>query len=384
MIKLLRAFNSARIAAHVALAAINERIDGEGEWFRLAPTGEHPNEVGLQVVDTQSHEAMVRAFNSPVNRIAHPRGLPIYVGHPSDPAWRKANPEIYAKYPHPVGRIVAMEMRNGEAWYRPAFNAKHLDLVKGDAAVFDSQSPEWGMAEIAGRPGAYRPVLLYGIGLTNHPQISGTTIGINEAEQQTQNGETTMPTWLTQALGFKAGETFTEADVQARLQTAMNERTIAMADVKRLTDEVQTLTQRASTAEANLTTANNERQTADQARIAERAARAELVVTTAINEGRITEADRQQWVTALNTAADFAAEAGKLATLKKVSTTPQVQHLGQRKGEGNEVAQITAINEAVRAYAKENGLDLNKSEDYHAAHLGAKTKNPALFEPQAA
>lgn len=383
---LIRAINSAAPAdSAMTISAVNERIDGDGEWFRLAPPGEHPNEVGVQVLDADAARAMVAAFNSVRRKVLHPRGLPIWVGHPTDKRWRKDNPEIYARFPHPVGRIVGLEERSGEVWYKPAFNSAHLDLVKGDGALFEFQSPEWGMTPVPGRGSkVFRPVLLYGIGLTNTPQISGTTIGLNEVEQ-TQNQDNTMPTWLIEALGFKAGEQFTEADVQGRLTAALNERTTALTNVQRLTADLATMTTRATTAETNLTNATNERTTAETARAAERAARTEAVVTAAITAGRIKEADRATWVTALNEAKDFDAEAKKLGSLTPaINTAPLVRDLGNRRGEGNEAAKVIAINEAVTAYAKEHGLDLATSTGHHAAYVGAKAKNPALFGASAA
>ncbi len=83
----------------------------------------------------------------------------------------------------------------------------------------------------------------------------------------------------------------------------------------------------------------------------------------------------------MNTAPDFTIEAGKLVTLKALNTETQVDKLGTRKGEGSEVVAVTAINEAVRSYAIEHKLDLATSEGHHAAYVGAKAKNPALFEP---
>lgn len=375
-LNLVRAINTA--APQKVISAINEYLDGDGDWFRLAPKGEHPNEVGVQLVDEASAAAMVLAFNSPVGRVAHPRGLPIYVGHPRDTEWRRRNPEISAKYPHPIGRITAMEVRDGEAWYKPAINAAYIDLIKGDGAVFAQQSPEWGMAPVPGRHKVYRPVVMYGIGLTNQPQISGTTLGLNETEENQQQGEEDMPTWLLQALGFAAGETPTDAEVQARCTGALNERTTAQAEVAGLRAELVTAT-------GNLTTATNERSAEVAARNAERTARAELVVTSAINEGRIVEADRATWVTSLVGASDFAAETSKLGTLKKaINTESQVQGLGHRKAEATDVVQVTAINEAVRVFALEQGLDVTTAGGHHAAFVGAKAKNPALFEKKSA
>lgn len=364
--RFVKAINEAPI---VMVAACNETISADQEWFRVAPLGEHRNEVGIQIVDAESGRAMVSAFNSLLGKMGRLwRGLPITVGHPSDPKWRKDNPEIYAKYPHPVGRVVAMELRGDEAWFKAAFNETGKALISGEGAAIAGHSPGWGMLPIPARgPKVFRPVLLDHIGLTNFPNIVGNTIGLNEAEQQTNQLETNiMPPWLLKLLGFKAEANPTESEVQAAVQTALNERSTALARVTEL--------------ETKLTTATNEKTTAETQRKAERTARAGVVVTTAINEGRITEASRQTWIDSLVAAADFDVEAAKLTTLSKaVNTQSQVRDLGGRRDEGRTEGTLSAINEAVRTYAKEHGLDYDSSEGYHAAHMGAKEKNPALF-----
>jgi hypothetical protein len=300
------------------------------------------------------------------------RGLPIWVGHPKDAAWRNRNPEIFAKYPHPVGRVVALEERDGEVWFKPAFNAAGKELVSGPGAAITAHSAEWGMLPMPERgPKVFRPVLLEGIGLTNFPQISGTKIGLNEGvEQPNQQEVKHMPQWLLTLLGYQAGATPAETEVQSKLQTALNESSAATARVAALETEL-------GTAKGNLITATNEANTANDQRKAERKARAEVVVTAAINEGRIIEVDRAVWLGSLEGAADFAAEVAKLGSLQKAVNTQAVQ-LGGRKAEGS-LTTVHAINESVRKYAKEHDLDADTSAGWDRAYAGAKSANPALF-----
>jgi hypothetical protein len=60
--------------------------------------------------------------------------------------------------------------------------------VSGEAPAYAAQSPHWGMAAIEhkGRK-AFRPLELNSIGLTNNPNIPGTQIGLNEADEAGTN-----------------------------------------------------------------------------------------------------------------------------------------------------------------------------------------------------
>ena len=70
--------------------------------------------------------------------------------------------------------------------------------------------------------------------------------------------------------------------------------------------------------------------------------------------------------------------------VKALNTEDHTKGLGERKAEGGAGSDpITAINEAVHAYAKEHNLDMNQAEDYDRAYAGAKEAKPELFEAKA-
>ena len=81
-----------------AVAAFNEvfglgQAGAQGDWIRIAPFGEWPNQVGLQVFDRAGADTMVSAFNTAASKAATLwRGLPIYEGHPDEPSWAQKNP----------------------------------------------------------------------------------------------------------------------------------------------------------------------------------------------------------------------------------------------------------------------------------------------------
>jgi hypothetical protein len=177
--------------ADAAIAAFNEAIASVEEWIRISPYREIPNEVGLQVFDRTGAEAMLASFNSLAGRIqGFFRGLPIFVGHPDDPKWRKEYPMARNEA---MGRIKELQVRDDGLYGRTAFNAAGKLLVSGNAPAYAFQSPRWGMVPIIykGRK-AFRPVELYSIGLTNNPNIPENAIGLNEAGSR--KAETTAST----------------------------------------------------------------------------------------------------------------------------------------------------------------------------------------------
>src|SRR5262245_42243437 len=67
---------------------------GEG-WVQIAPYGEFPNDVGLQVFTRKEADAVVKAYNEGPRRSMAEKllGLPIFVGHPDVPEMSKEYPD---------------------------------------------------------------------------------------------------------------------------------------------------------------------------------------------------------------------------------------------------------------------------------------------------
>ena len=368
-----------------AIGAINEAI-GTADWVRIAPYGEFPNEVGLQVVDRAGAEKMVAAFNTAVEKAANLwRGLPIYEGHPDEPAWLKQNPG-YKRVA--VGRVKELQARDDGLYGRVAFNDQGNALVRGDAPAYEAHSPRWGMAGITHRgKSACHPEALYSLGLTNTPNIPGTQLGLNEQPDEFPPAMKSNLIALLAALGRPVADAAAVTDEQ--LAAAVNEATpVATAAVtasnelpgvkQKLTSaetELAAAKLKLTSAETSLQTATNEAATLRTSLAEARTARAEAVLTVAVNEGRITPAQRAEWLgkfTATN--ADFAAVQGELTKLKKaVNTQSHVANLGARKAEATASSEkVAAINEAVAKKEKE-GLS------HFDAYQAVRKAQPELF-----
>ncbi|HSI08826.1 MAG TPA: hypothetical protein VK985_09545 [Rariglobus sp.] len=388
--RLITAINEATTERHVS--AINVALEKQDNGWSLLRYGVYPNQVGLQVFDREGAEAMVRAANSLAGRAADAfRGLPIYVGHPDDAAWAKANPTVRCEA---VGRMPELQATDAGLRLRTAWNTKGKELVEGDAPVFDSYSPNWGMLPITyqGRK-AFRPVELFSIGLTNKPNIPGTFIGLNEAlpadlplVPEKQKQATTMKDLLIALLALlgitvpkeTADDAFAPFIDQAKTKLADMKPSSAVNEIQALLD---TAKQQLTAANGQVTTAVNEAAALRTALATERAGRAGVVITTAINEGRLTEAQKPDWLAKFTApGADFAAVQAELGKLTKaVNTKTKVPDLGARRGAktGNQTT-VTAVNEAINAIQKETGC--TRPEAMAAARL----KKPDLFNTEEA
>lgn len=160
-------------AINIALAASPSRC--------VIKFGVYPNPVGLQVFDQTGASAMQRAFKDRKNSLgANFRGDPIYVGHPDDADWARENPGASLAA---VGRIRDMQIGRDGLHLLTAYNDDGKRLVGTAAPAYVAFSPNWGMQPIVYQGGkAFRPVRLYSIGLTNKPNIPGTSIGLNTQE----------------------------------------------------------------------------------------------------------------------------------------------------------------------------------------------------------
>jgi len=382
--QLVPAINEA--APQRTASAINVAANPAAEWVEVK-YGVYPNELGLQVLDRPAAEAMAKAFNSLPDRAADLfRGLPGYVGHPDDPAWKRANPGVRAEA---IGRIKDVQAGENALRLRVALNDEGRRLVSGDAAPYDSFSPNWGMVPIThqGRK-AFRPVELFSIGLTNQPNIPGTFIGLNEAlppETKTipaMNEIKLKLIALLAALGRPLANAASATDEQ--LLAAVNEATpVATALVTSANElatekgRVGTLTTQLAAANTSLQTACNETASLRTSLATERSARAEQLLVVAVNEGRITAAQKPEWLgkfTATN--ADFAAVSADLAKQKKAINTKTKADVGARRGKVSPESKqrVNAINEAITAKMTAMG-----TTDRVAAYNALGEEKPELF-----
>lgn len=385
------ALNSATAALNSVRGVVSELslpADVTREFsYRLSPFGEFPvtdvrGKDIIQVVDREAGETLAANFGSLRMKFAtFFKGIPIYVGHPDDPAWLEKNPGHRAEA---IGRLKSIDLRGDGSdpdvdgvWVTGALNATGIAKLSGDAPEYTGHSPNWRLSQIPGRPGYFRPILLWSDGLTNMPNIMTNTIALNslqgvgdpspDADQsgEPENQETNMkltPEAL-KALGLAPDAEPTTDVISAAIIKLASDQAQAKADMATAQGETTAANSRATRFETELKLV--------------RGTAVDTVLTDAINSGRITEADKGKWTDALNT--DFAGESAKLTKLMPVLNTSS-QIAGQvDKGRGQLATTTEALNSAVRVIATENGLDLTKTADYDRAWAMLRTAKPELF-----
>lgn len=353
--------------------------EGEREKrYRLSPYGVFPakdvtGKNVLQLVDREAGETMAANFASLSGQLAtFFRGIPIYEGHADNAAWVKENPGHKACA---VGRIKAIECEDDGIYVNAVLNAAGVAMLGGEAPQYTGHSPLWRLVPVAGQPNHYRPVLLCSDALTNTPNIDANTIALNAlglgetptlpadtGEPNEENNDMKLTPEALAALGFAPDATPTPEEISAAI-------------VKLTTTET---VEESTEPPAELAAANS-RATALEAELAGvRGAAITTVIDAAVTSGRITEADKPAWITALNTS--FLTESAKLANLMPVlNTRSQVAGVATRKNETPLGEGIDAMNSAVREIAAANGLNLELRKDYDTAHAMARAAKPELF-----
>lgn len=390
------AYNAATHALNAASGVFQELTLPEGTTelrFRLSPYGEFPvddlnGKPIIQVIDREAAQTLAANFASLRGKLAtFFRGVPIYEGHADDSKWVEKNPGHRASA---VGRIKSIEAGDDGIYVTSALNSDGVSLLGGDAPKYTGQSPYWRLAEIKGRPGHFRPVLLWSTALTNTPNIMFNAVAMNSLQGvemeveinpspdagstgQSENQETNtdhddmkLTAEALKALGFAPDAEPTAEEISAAI-------------IKLASDQAEAKAKQA-TAEGE-TTAANSRITALQTEITSiRGAAVDTVITEAINTGRITEADRQKWTDALNT--DFAGESTKIGRLMPVlNTGSKIPTSLDRRGPAMTDAAnaVSSITDAVRAFATEKGIDISTVDGWDRAYAGTKAAKPDLF-----
>ena len=363
-----RAANEAEPPAHtVALVgaandvaaiapAAGDAIGHADRWFQVSPFGRFPHRVGIQVFDRQAANAIVTLFNSARDRLARLwRGLPVFIGHPDlDP---KTYPD-HRKY----GSIQRLEVRDDGLYAQARWSRAGREIVNDEH--FDFPSPLWNMEPVPREAGAFRPVELISVGLTNRPNIANKPVGANVQTPDPAELDPMKREELIQQLGLQpanGSEEVTNEQIDAaitRLRTAENEL--------RAAHEARDQAER-ERAEQSVRAAN------------ERRARIEDHLTVAANDGRITEAEKAGWRTRLEADFDGARTAlDGLVPAMNTRVTQKTGGLGARNGGSvamTRAARIQAANEAVEARLRETN-----DADYGKAFAWVRGQRPELFK----
>ncbi len=291
----------------VADIANAKPVDDEAEWFQVAPYGDHPNRVGLQVFNEAAAQKIVESFNSVSAKIGRLfRGLPIYAGHPDvDPArWGDDRR---------LGKITALEARNDGLYAQASWNSLGAENNAQGFRVFPS--PRWLCEKVSK---GIMPVELVSVGLTNTPNIRSSA-------PVTANDEA--------ASGSDADAS------NAALVAMTGERDAANAQVGTLTIERDEL--------------KTQLQAANDALVAEKGLRRDLIIEHAIESGRITPADKPALIALFNS--DWAAGEADLLKRKPAYNTQKLDLPKDRKPLADASERRTAQLEAVNEIMSETG-----------------------------
>jgi hypothetical protein len=393
-----RALNAATRTLNAAYGVFQELSvpDGaESIRFRLSPYGDFPvkDVTGrdiIQVVDREAGQTMAANFSSLSGQVAtFFRGVPVYEGHADDEDWLKKNPGHRASA---VARIKAIETADDGIYVTASLNSSGIDLLGGDAPKYTGHSPHWRVTPIPGRPGHYRPILLWSTALTNTPNIIQNSIALNalqgvcdddaeamqgqqespdsgqsgaDTENQDQQTDMKLTTEALAALGFAPEAEPTPDEISAAIVKMLGEKAEAEAKM--------------ATAEGETTAANSRARQARTELEAIRSAAVTTVVERAVAEGRITEADRPAWTTALNTS--FVTEAEKLSKLMPMLNTANHMAGAVRRDLAPTDAMNSAarITEAVTAHAVEKNIDISTAAGWTRAFESCRAARPELF-----
>lgn len=377
-------------AAHGVFEELSVPDGAETFRFRLSPYGEFPvTDTGgrdiIQVVDRQAGETMAANFASLGGKLAtFFRGVPVYEGHADDEDWLRKNPGHRASA---VARIKTIEPGEDGIYVSAALNSAGLDLLGGDAPKYTGHSPHWRLTPIPGRPDHFRPILLWSTALTNTPNILQNAVALNalqgvcedhadpspaagsagadtENQQATDNDMKLTPDAL-KALGFAPEAEPTPDEISAAIIKLAGDQAEAAA--------------RIAAAEGETTAANSRASQARTESEALRAAAVETVLDAAVRDGRITEADRPSWTTALNTS--FVSERDKLSKLMPVlNTTNRMAAAGRRDLAPTDAINSAArITDAVTAFAVEKSMDITTAAGWTRAFEACRAARPEVF-----
>lgn len=286
-------------------------------------------------------EEMVREFNSLRGRLGRMfRGVPIFIGHPD------MNRTMYPD-DRRLGKLVELRAGADALEAVPEWNSLGEENLREGWWVYPS--PVWDAPKGRAR---FEPDRLLSIGLTNLPRIAGIDPVANAEESNQQNHDMNRQA-VCEKLGLPAEATDEEIlGAIGGLQEAAGKAAEDQAEAERKAAEAQQATEAAGNAAATAATerdAARERASALEGELA--AARenaANTLLDTATADGRITKAQRGEWLGRL-TGEGREAAANELAALKPELNTRELDVSRSRVAIGDEAARREAVANAVEA-----------------------------------
>jgi hypothetical protein len=397
--------------AEIALAPMaNEYLAGESEWWEV-PYGDVPYSLekvqGVQRLNRQIAERMVSLWNSFRGRITRRfGGSPLYRGHPDHEFFANHGDTDDGAY----GWILDLEAGEDALRLRVELSAPGQELLANKRFKWFSPFFLGRAAGTENGKNVYEPIWLKSVGLTNQPRWPVAAL-VNEepdpAAATQEDPEMELLKRLISLLGLPNAEASpatpesvvsaveglvnSAAKTRAALDARWDAQDAALAAVpneapieERLAAllaagaaRLETLANERGAVDAQLAAAIAERDAAQSAANSARKAHIELLVNEAVSAGRITPAQRDQWIADLAAATDLDAKAAELANAQAgMKTSPKTGDLGARSSAALRAGSRSAtIVELVNA--KMNPA--LKGADYHATFLLVKRDHPELF-----
>jgi hypothetical protein len=338
----------------------------------------------LQRFDLSAANAIVAGLTGLRGLIkAKLRAIPVYVGHPDEPAMQDIFTDRSAKGWITGANVGELQGKPG-LWVDVDWNKAGRALVEDEQFCF--ASPRWAMEAITAANEAVQigvPSQLISFGLTNTPAIPGCVVANEDmpVEEEKPAAQTVVepppaeepppappadppaPSVLVSALAELLG-----LDPAATAEAVMARFAEWKAQLAALTADKATMEAALDKATADLTTAQKTAMdnmeaageielrlvAANDALKAERKARASDFVDRLIEEGRIMLASRDATIATLTAANDFTAAAKPLAAADPVvKTGPITVGLGARKPAAE--AASAALTAANAEFAREGG-----------------------------
>jgi hypothetical protein len=342
--------------SNAADAPIDDVQDG---WVKIAPFGTYPGSKPDRPQNFTESEAnsMVKEFTSLRGRLGRMfRGIPIYIGHPDK------DPAIYTDHRR-LGRLTDLQVRPDGLYGEPEWNALGEENLREGYWVYPS--PRWDAP--VGRP-TFRPDRLISVGLTNMPRIADSEPVTNSSlDTEPPTNEIMDRKLLTEKLGLDV--TATDEEIFAKLAKLQSDADTAASNmvtkdklVETAENSLTVLRTELGQAKTKITALTGELQT-------ERETHANSLLDAAEASGRITKADRAEWLPKL-TGETREAEANTLHAIAPKLNTTALDVTTSRVEIGDEKQRRETISNAVDA-------NIAKGMDYDSAWAAAK-KDPEL------
>ncbi len=326
------------------------------------PFGKSPNGKYVQDFNRACADEMLANFQTARSEDSAFK-IPIYIGHPDHPAFadRFKDNAAYAW-------IGNMTVGDDALLLNTEWSPDGTNLL--NQGKYRYMSPNWD-CRVSRDGKTAHPVKLISIGLTNMPNIRAIGALVNQAQQQ---GETQMKELLLKMLGLandatgaQIQEAAKDVDVPALKLALVNEKT-AREDEKKAAD-LALANEKAGreTAKAEFDKQIN---LANAAAKVERDARIEMIANDAITAGKITVAEKPQWVADLQK--DLDGTVTRLANAKSSISSSKTKDLGGRKSE------VLSRQDKVLALVNEE-MKKTGEVDYIKAFGNVKKANAALF-----